>query len=577
MANQTSRFGLSTFGGEVDGSILDDSGKYTGLDRQLLDLLLAATEQHNHRFTADDAAGPSDAATATIGTSGALSAGLDYSYVVSFVDADGLETPAGDEVTVSTPDILDAPDAPSGETATGGTLGEGAYDYALTGVRGDEQSALGDLFSITVLGDEGTVELTLPALGDADSYNVWRRKDVDGGFTLIDTVTSTSVTDDGSVPAYPFPTDPNYAPPTDNEGVDQYSFTVTLSAADQAVVQNYQSWRLYRTTTAGIYSAQSLVAEVTEHVVELDLDSDLIVSYDDLGDALVTGKPTAIDQRMHFEAFTFEESVSLAAASGDYPANYPLVVNNILYINNGLGDWIQVGGASGGSNGQVLTLVSSTPQWADVPHELPTAGTTGQILAKNSGSNYDVEWISMAAGSGLDELAPGGTTGQVLAKASNADGDVEWVDMEAGSGGGGGPVTVYDPVTGPVTATNPTPETIHTVNVPAGSAIHYLWTFSFQVSNIGSNAYAYPDSAGGAIAQNGSTISTRTAGTLVTPFTGLSDDGTGIGVATDQYCTLQGVGFNPTGSAEDCIFVFEESNAVGTAAISSSTLVYWVG
>lgn len=577
MANQTERFGFSTFGGDVDGSILDDSGKYTGVDRQLLDLLLAAIEQHNHRFSADDAAGPSDAPDADIGSTGALSAGLDYSYVVSFVDADGLETPAGDEVTASTPDILDPPDAPSGETATGGTLGDGAYDYALTGIRGDEQSALGDLFSITVLDDEGTVELTLPALGDADSYNVWRRKDTEGGFTLIDNTTSTSVTDDGTVPAYPFPTDPTYAPPSDNEGIDQYSFTITLSAADQAVVQNYASWRLYRTTTAGIYSAQSLVAEVTDHVVELDPESDLVVSYIDFGDTLVTGQPTAIDERMHFEPFTFEETVSLAAASGDYPENYPIVYNNGLYLSNGLGAWIQVGGASGGTDGQVLTLVSSVPQWADVPHELPVAGTTGQILAKNSGTDYDVEWISMAAGSGLDLLAPGGTTGQVLAKASNADGDVEWVDMEAGSGGGGGSTTIFDDEVGPVVATNPTPETIHTVSVPAGSAIHYTWSFSFQVTNAGSNAYAYPDSTGGAIAQYGSTISTRSSGSLVTPFTGLSDDGANIGVSTFQYCTMEGVGYNPTGSAEDCRFVFEESNAVGTAEISSSALLYWIG
>lgn len=34
------------------------------------------------------------------------------------------------------------------------------------------------------------------------------------------------------------------------------------------------------------------------------------------------------------------------------------------------------------------------------PHELPTAGTTGQVLAKASNTNYDVEWIAPGAGAG---------------------------------------------------------------------------------------------------------------------------------------------------------------------------------
>lgn len=423
MANQTTRFEFNTFGGDVAGSILDDSGKFTGLDRDLMDLLFAAIEQHNHRYAPDAAAGPSDAPTATISATGGLSAGLDYSYVVSFISDDGLETPAGDEVTETSPDVLPAPGAVSGETATGGSLAVGAYDYALTGVRGDEQSPLGDLFSVTVVAGEGTVNLTIPALGDNTSYTVWRRKDTEGGFTNIASTTSTSLVDTGAVAAYPFPTDPTYAPPTSNAGVDQYAFTITLSAADQDLVQNYAGWRLYRTTTSGIYSAQSLVAEVVDREDELDPESDLVVEWTDFGDSLITGQPNTVDQRMNFQPFVFEESVSLAAASGDYPANYPVIVGGQLYISDGTGDWVQLGGASGGSNGQVLTRVSGSTQWAAVPHELPTAGTTGQVLAKNSGTSYDVEWVSLDPVSGMPA---GGTTGQVLTKLSGADGNTNW-------------------------------------------------------------------------------------------------------------------------------------------------------
>lgn len=41
-------------------------------------------------------------------------------------------------------------------------------------------------------------------------------------------------------------------------------------------------------------------------------------------------------------------------------------------------------------------------------------------------------------------LPAGGTTGQVLAKATDADYDVNWVDTEGGGGGGGETPTVYE-------------------------------------------------------------------------------------------------------------------------------------
>jgi len=84
---------------------------------------------------------------------------------------------------------------------------------------------------------------------------------------------------------------------------------------------------------------------------------------------------------------------------------------------------------------------------------VPAGGTTGQVLAKNSDTSLDTEWIDPPAGSsgvvispeppdpaGLPEgtiwidedsiiesvLPAGGTTDQVLAKASGSDYDVEW-------------------------------------------------------------------------------------------------------------------------------------------------------
>lgn len=58
---------------------------------------------------------------------------------------------------------------------------------------------------------------------------------------------------------------------------------------------------------------------------------------------------------------------------------------------------------------------------------IATGGTTGQVLAKKSNSDYDTEWVDQEGGGGAS-LPTGGTTGQVLAKKSDADDDVEWSD-----------------------------------------------------------------------------------------------------------------------------------------------------
>lgn len=47
---------------------------------------------------------------------------------------------------------------------------------------------------------------------------------------------------------------------------------------------------------------------------------------------------------------------------------------------------------SGGSNGQVLTRTSLGPRWQDAPTELPTGGAKGKTLMKKSAADGDVEW-----------------------------------------------------------------------------------------------------------------------------------------------------------------------------------------
>lgn len=63
---------------------------------------------------------------------------------------------------------------------------------------------------------------------------------------------------------------------------------------------------------------------------------------------------------------------------------------------------------------------------------LPTGGTTGQVLTKQSSADGDADWETPSGGSGIPS---GGTTGQVLTKHSAIDGDVEWTTPPSGSSG----------------------------------------------------------------------------------------------------------------------------------------------
>ena len=89
-------------------------------------------------------------------------------------------------------------------------------------------------------------------------------------------------------------------------------------------------------------------------------------------------------------------------------------------------------------DGDSTTIDNDGTLHAAVGDSLPTGGTTGQALVKNSDNDKDVKWQTV----GGSDLPSGGTTGQMLAKKSNADGDVEWKNekSEIPSGGTEGQV-----------------------------------------------------------------------------------------------------------------------------------------
>ena len=66
----------------------------------------------------------------------------------------------------------------------------------------------------------------------------------------------------------------------------------------------------------------------------------------------------------------------------------------------------------------------------DSSAQVPSGGTSGQVLTKKSGTNYDAEWETPGS-----SLPSGGTSGQVLTKNSSTDGDASWKTFETPDAG----------------------------------------------------------------------------------------------------------------------------------------------
>ncbi len=101
---------------------------------------------------------------------------------------------------------------------------------------------------------------------------------------------------------------------------------------------------------------------------------------------------------------------------------------------------------------------------------MPIGGLANQILAKETGANFDAIWVDMPEG--LNPLAvvpPGGTIDQTLAKASNTDYDLVWRDNPSdGDPGPMGPQGIQGPEgpQGPIG--NPGPQGIQGIDGNTG-------------------------------------------------------------------------------------------------------------
>lgn len=351
MASLTPRFKLNYFGAGVPGGLTDDGLKFTGLDRLTIDRVLQQLESADHHYHARSVATVSTPSL-TLGSTGGLAPGTTYFYRVTFVTTGGLETSAGPEVSITTPPALTRPTAPTAISDAGGTLKDGLYYYALTATRstgsGTEQSLLSDSVTMRCTGGDNTAILRIPTLTSGNGVNVWRMHESEGYFTKVGTAASAGTfTDTGTVPADPCGCTPDKQPPATARGSYVYAVTVTVAAADApklAAGSGYTAWRVYRSTTSGSYSSQSLVAQIVERESEFDMSTPLLDDYVDLGEALLAGRPPAGDITLDIAPYTFD-SAATAPSPSDYPENYPIMIGGALNIRAG-GAWKPLQGAA---------------------------------------------------------------------------------------------------------------------------------------------------------------------------------------------------------------------------------------
>lgn len=363
MSGRTTRFGLSIFGAGIPGNITEDGGKYSSLDRQVIDRVLNSLEIHNHSGGArlmDPDAAP---LLSLDSTTGALAAGTTFFYRVSFVDQFGLETAASAEMSITTPAPISPPGAPS---MTGAALGGGDDNpgvrtgityYALTAIASGNETNLGDPGIITVFADAPSITVNFPSLQDGvTQYGVWRKGPNEAGYTRIATVTAVddgTYVDEGQVSPATNPLDPSIQPNAIN--LTNSTNTVTVTTPDVATVtadpSEVKRWRIYRSRTSGVYSSTSLLADVVT-TVNPDGTGGLLSTFLDDGSVTPsTGAPLNISQ-------TLTPSPLLGAqfynSVGDLPdtANLPEGAE-VVVLTPGVGtyrvisgSWVQTSGIS---------------------------------------------------------------------------------------------------------------------------------------------------------------------------------------------------------------------------------------
>jgi len=392
MAGRTQRFNLNKFGGSTLGTISDDGQKYTGLDRETIDRLFAQVEGHDHKYRSAMAVSLGEATGTLVAHGGTLQGGYTYYYRYSVVDQFGMESIASAETTMVTPSFLAIPGmvSLSGEglittpenPAPG--LAPGMYYYALTAIRGTEETPLGQAALVQLQAGQDAVRIGLPAFNDAESFRVWRMGSTESGYTKIGIADApaTEVLDEGLIPPDPCACDLSNMPPTMNTGTASYAIEITIP--EDVDLTTARSWRLFRSVYPSIYPTMSLVHEVVEREDEWVPTTPLLRVWRDRSGILVSGKPLDTDENMRFLTYTLDSAVALPDPDG-YPENYPITIGDKVYALRS-GEWVLLSGT--------LDFAAELPDPADYPENYPII-IVDKLYALLSG-----EWVLLGGGEG---------------------------------------------------------------------------------------------------------------------------------------------------------------------------------
>lgn len=262
-----------------------DGWAFSDADRVRLDDLMFALVNHQH--TGEPPLGdPTDPPTFTsVSTGGHLPAATEFFYRISYIDRFGLETAASPEDSVTTPNPIGPPAAPSATVeGASGVLLPGTYSYLVTyyDPYGGETTPSSINNVQVVSGTTNRVRLDFGGLPTGVAgIRIYRSRPGQSEFYFIGSLTTSTFYDDGSTE------DQTITVNTVNTTNSANSIEVTIPGA--FIPEGCQAWRIYRATTSGDYDGNSLVHEVTEGVTDTSIVPRTM--WVDTGDTLLPGSP----------------------------------------------------------------------------------------------------------------------------------------------------------------------------------------------------------------------------------------------------------------------------------------------